>query len=199
MPGDKRSFEDRLPHVLAAEKLLAAGKREAAIVRAMGARFDLTPRQVRQDIAAARGRWGAKKAGGVGAALGMSVARRNHLYRLAVKAGDLRTALAVLESTDRLLGLYPKTRTVVVLRPKPAGAEGMTDAELERVARRGLGLGPAPATRPDPDLDLDPRPAARPEPEPEPEGGVASGVSSVPGTPRSAADPATHPAPPIAG
>ena len=213
MPGDKRSFEERLPHVLAVEKLLCDGKREADIIRMMGAKFGLTAKQVRQDIAAARRRW-AKKAGrgkvdAVGAAFGMAVARRNRIYYLAMKAGDYRTALAALEDHDKLLGHYPR-RTVVVLKPKSATAAEMTDAELARVVEKGLKAGvkrSAPASR---------------EPEPEKKGlgrgcrhawrrgragrtatrrgaGARRRAVVVPVTPRADATAAPLPASPIAG
>lgn len=144
MPGDKRSFEERLPHVLAVEKLLCSGAKESAILRTLGEKFGLTAKQVRQDIAAVRRRW-AKKAGGaadaVGSELGRSLDRLEQLYSLALKAGDLPTALAVERQRCKLLGLYP-SRTVVILKPKHATASEMTDAELELVARRGLDTNP---------------------------------------------------------
>jgi hypothetical protein len=64
------------------------------------------------------------------------LARRENLYAKAVNAGDIRTALAVLQDEAKLRGLYPPTTTQLTgkggapLIP-PAPEKRLTDAERQ--------------------------------------------------------------------
>lgn len=65
-------------------------------------------------------------------ALATQIARREHLYRRALKAGDLNLALNVSRDETKLLDLYPSTKRVN--SNLDIDMSKLTDEQLQRIA-----------------------------------------------------------------
>lgn len=110
MPGDKRSFQERVEHIAAIEKAMVQGRTARDIVRACTQQFSMTARQVKRDMALVRKRWAegaARIKATPGEQLGLAVARREHLFSQALDLVDLETALKAEQDRCKLLNLYP--------------------------------------------------------------------------------------------
>ena len=92
------------------------------------------------------------------------LAQRDALFARCVNAADYRTALAILDSADKLRGLYPEKEVRELC--KLAAAQGVRIEELERRLRDADPTTEAPPAAPDERRTIGPAERGRAEPPP---------------------------------
>jgi hypothetical protein len=107
----RRTKVQREMHERLVEELLIAGLVERQVVRSMVQKFQLTPRQVRRNLAAVRECWAdeddeLRQGKLADRDLAIAADCRERMLRQAFEAKDLRRAVAIEKDRSKLLGLY---------------------------------------------------------------------------------------------
>lgn len=108
--ADKLETDKRIE---AARILILRGEDGARICQNLSAAFNVTDRQARRYVAQAREQISAITQVEQAVMLAEHVSVRRHLRAEAIKAGDLRTALASAQDEAKLFDLYPAQKSEV--------------------------------------------------------------------------------------